>query len=76
MQREVVERLEQEMLPASKGAEKMQISADGSMVPLLHGVWAEQYPFFQAQGWSIGSGIVESGNKLVVEARLKGSGIQ
>ena len=34
-----------------------------------------QYPTFQAQGWPIGSGIVESGNKLVVEARLKGAGM-
>ena len=34
-----------------------------------------QYPLFQAQGWPIGSSIVESGNKLVVEARLKGSGM-
>jgi hypothetical protein len=34
-----------------------------------------QYPHFQADGWPIGSGIVESGNKLVVEARLKGSGM-
>lgn len=34
-----------------------------------------QYPRFQAQGWPIGSGIVESGNKIVVEARLKGSGM-
>lgn len=34
-----------------------------------------QYPRFQAEGWPIGSGIVESGNKLVVEARLKGSGM-
>ena len=34
-----------------------------------------QYPIFQAQGWPIGSGIVESGNKLVVEARLKASGM-
>ncbi len=32
-----------------------------------------QYPYYQAQGWPIGSGAVESGNKLVVEARLKGS---
>lgn len=32
------------------------------------------YPEFQAQGWPIGSGIVESANKLVVEARLKGAG--
>jgi len=34
-----------------------------------------QYPVFQQQGWPIGSGIVESGNKLVVEARLKGAGM-
>ena len=34
-----------------------------------------QYPQFQDQGWPIGSGIVESGNKLVVEVRLKGSGM-
>jgi hypothetical protein len=34
-----------------------------------------QYPRFQAQGWPIGSGCVESANKLVVEARLKGSGM-
>jgi hypothetical protein len=33
------------------------------------------YPQFQEQGWPIGSGIVESGNKLVVEARLKGAGM-
>jgi len=26
------------------------------------------YPLFQEQGWPIGSGMVESGNKLVVEA--------
>ena len=34
-----------------------------------------EYPTFQAQGWPIGSGAVESGNKLVVEARLKGAGM-
>jgi hypothetical protein len=34
-----------------------------------------QYPLFQAQGWPIGSGVVESANKLVVEARLKGAGM-
>ena len=33
------------------------------------------YPVFQAAGWPIGDGAVESGNKLVVEARLKGSGM-
>lgn len=34
-----------------------------------------QYPAFQVAGWPIGDGAVESGNKLVVEARLKGSGM-
>ena len=34
-----------------------------------------QYPLFRAQGWPIGSGMVESGNKLVVHARLKGAGM-
>ncbi len=41
IQNEEVEYLERHMPPACKGAEKMQISADGAMVPLLHGVWAE-----------------------------------
>lgn len=34
-----------------------------------------QYPHYQAQHWPIGSGVVESANKLVVEARLKGAGM-
>ena len=34
-----------------------------------------QYPTYQAQGWPIGSGAMESGNKVVVEARLKGAGM-
>lgn len=33
------------------------------------------YAEFVAQGYPIGSGMVESGNKLVVEARLKGAGM-
>jgi hypothetical protein len=33
------------------------------------------YPRFRAAGYPIGSGAVESANKLVVEARLKGSGM-
>ena len=35
-----------------------------------------QYATFQAQGYPIGSGSVESANKLVVEARLKGAGMR
>ena len=34
-----------------------------------------QYPDYLAHGWPIGSGAVESANKLVVEARLKGAGM-
>ena len=34
-----------------------------------------QYPTYQEAGWPIGSGSVESANKLVVEARLKGAGM-
>ena len=34
-----------------------------------------QYPQFQNSGWPIGSGMVESANKNVVEARLKGTGM-
>lgn len=34
------------------------------------------YPTFQAARWPIGSGSVESANKLVVEARLKGAGMR
>jgi len=33
------------------------------------------YPEYQRQGWPIGSGSVESANKVVVEARLKGAGM-
>ena len=35
-----------------------------------------QYPIYQAAGWPIGSGSVESANKGVVEARLKGAGMR
>jgi len=35
-----------------------------------------QYPTYQAAGWPIGSGSVESANKVVVEARLKGAGMR
>jgi hypothetical protein len=35
-----------------------------------------QYATYQEAGWPIGSGSVESANKLVVEARLKGAGMR
>jgi hypothetical protein len=34
-----------------------------------------QYPFYQAQGWPIGSGSVESSHSLIVAPRLVGAGM-
>jgi hypothetical protein len=34
-----------------------------------------QSPHYQQQGWPIGSGIVESGNKVVMQERMKGAGM-
>lgn len=34
------------------------------------------YPYFQDRGYPIGSGSVESGHKLVVQARMKGAGMR
>lgn len=33
------------------------------------------YPHYQCEGWPIGSGMVESANKTVMQARLKGAGM-
>jgi hypothetical protein len=35
-----------------------------------------QYPAYQVAGWPIGSGSVESANKVVMQARLKGAGMR
>jgi hypothetical protein len=35
-----------------------------------------EYPEYQAEGWQIGSGVVESACKTVVGARLKGAGMR
>jgi hypothetical protein len=42
---------------------------------LRHRTEQLRYASFQKQGYPIGSGMVESGNKLVVEARMKGAGM-
>jgi hypothetical protein len=69
--------------PASVLAQLHQLQEQHSELEILAGNLAYlekreaqmQYPVFQQQSWPIGSGIVESGNKLVVEARLKGAGM-
>ena len=41
MQTDEVERLEKEVPEPQAGAEKLLLSVDGAMVPLVHGLWAE-----------------------------------
>lgn len=57
--------------PDPTTAERVQGEVLGYLEPRLEQM---RYPAFRAQGWPIGSGAVESANKLVVEARLKGAG--
>jgi hypothetical protein len=41
LQTEEVERIKPDLPAATEGADKLQMSADGAMVPLVHGQWAE-----------------------------------
>ncbi len=51
-------------------------TARDTSVQYLAKRWEQiQYATFRAAGYPLGSGAVESANKLVVEARLKGSGM-
>jgi hypothetical protein len=58
---------------ATDGESARRVQADvlGYLAPRLEQM---RYARFRAQGLPIGSGVVESANKLVVEARLKGAG--
>jgi hypothetical protein len=64
-------------LPTAIGADPAQAQQAQATALGYLGKRIEQmrYATFQAQGYPIGSGAVESANKLVVEARLKGSGM-
>jgi len=48
---------------------------DGTMMYFTKRLAQVQYAAFQVAGYPIGSGSTESANKIVVEARLKGSGM-
>jgi hypothetical protein len=64
--------MEQEVTPRSATqGEIVQDSLNHLEKPRAH----MEYAQFQAAGYPIGSGAVESGNKVVVEARLKGAGM-
>jgi hypothetical protein len=48
----------------------------GNLSYLLKREAQMQYPTYQAAGWPIGSGMVESAHKRVLQSRLKGAGMQ
>ncbi|HEY8694057.1 MAG TPA: ISKra4 family transposase [Chloroflexota bacterium] len=52
-----------------------QAAADATLAYLTKRRRQIAYATFQKKGYPIGSGMVESANKLVVQARLKGSGM-
>lgn len=62
-------------------AEQRELAEEARQVTVAcHGYFARRrdqirYAAFQAAGYPIGSGCVESANKLLVEARLKGAGM-
>lgn len=64
-------------VPVEKAALPAQAAAtrDATLGYLLSRRAQIAYADFQVAGYPIGSGMVESANKLVVEARLKGSGM-
>ena len=64
-------------LPAEQAANPTVAVAerDKTFRYLEHRLDQIQYAEFLARGYPIGSGLVESANKLVVEVRLKGSGM-
>jgi hypothetical protein len=64
-------------LPARRAAAPAAArAARDATLGYLAGRWEHiQYARFQAAGYPVGSGAMESANKLVVEARLKGAGM-
>lgn len=57
--------------PPATLAATVQAEVLGYLTPRVEQM---RYAAFRAQGFPLGSGVVESANKLVVEARLKGAG--
>ena len=61
--------------PSLTGRTRRLTAVGGPMAYLDKRVAQMQYPAFLATGWPIGDGAVENANKLIVDARLKGSGM-
>ncbi|MBA3405722.1 MAG: ISKra4 family transposase [Gemmatimonadaceae bacterium] len=67
------------LLSALRSLMEAHPEAEGCRVPMAYlskRVKQMEYPLFQAAGWPLGSGVVESANKVVVEGRLKGAGMR
>lgn len=62
VQQQEVARIEQELPPCPEGAEKLQVSADGAMVPLVGGEWAEVKTVAIGE---IGEAVERDGEKVV-----------
>jgi hypothetical protein len=72
---EVIRTLRQLVAPAKRcRAEQAVVTVQASVAYLERRRAMLNYAWCQARGHPIGSGVVESANKLVVEARLKGAG--
>ena len=57
-------------------AESAEPTAAGHLAYLEKRVEQMQYPLFAAAGWPIGSGMVESAHKQVMQERMKGPGMR
>jgi hypothetical protein len=64
-----------EQIAASRGGDEARAEAQRHLAYLDARREQIRYAEFEGRGYPIGSGMVESGNKLVIEARLKGAGM-
>jgi hypothetical protein len=71
----VIQEIERLMVPMKKYENAMK-TMNTSLNYLKEREPMMNYALFRAQGYPIGSGCVESANKLVVESRMKGAGMR
>lgn len=72
---DAVRRLRDDTAGQGNGRTAAVATINGSLAYLQKRTEQMRYAQFADAGYPIGSGMVESGNKLVVEARLKGAGM-
>src|SRR6266436_7475271 len=72
---QVIQEIERLMVPMQKYENAIK-TINTSLNYLKERQSMMTYAHFRAQGYPIGSGCVESANKLVVESRMKGAGMR